>query len=102
MLSRAAALSGCLMLLSQGAEAESDTSAVPRPELSYQQLCSVCHDWQAHSTHPIGPEVVDMRNQNLTMDCSSCHRSHGTEFEHLSHFDPSGPLCVECHEQFGR
>ena len=64
-------------------------------------LCSACHDWQAHSTHPIGAEVIDTRNQNLTMSCSSCHRVHGTEYEHMSHFDPSGPLCVECHEQFG-
>jgi len=65
------------------------------------EFCAGCHDWQSHSTHPIGVEVVDRRNPNLTMDCLSCHRTHGTEHEHLSHFAPTSELCVACHEKFG-
>ncbi len=66
------------------------------------EQCATCHDWQSHSSHPIGPGVVDLRNPNLTVDCLSCHRSHGSPFRALSHLDPDGELCVQCHEQLAR
>jgi predicted CXXCH cytochrome family protein len=66
------------------------------------ELCGTCHDWQAHSSHPIGPDVLDPRNANLSMDCSSCHSAHGSSFEKFLNDDPKGPLCVSCHEQFRR
>jgi predicted CXXCH cytochrome family protein len=66
------------------------------------ELCADCHDWQSHSSHPIGPEVVDQRNPNLTVDCLSCHRSHGSPFKALSHLDPDGDLCVQCHQELAR
>lgn len=60
-------------------------------------LCGNCHDWKQHSSHPIGEQVIDPRNPNLSVDCLSCHRSHGSPFKSFSHFDPAADLCVQCH-----
>ncbi len=69
---------------------------------SLVNLCGTCHEWQKHSTHPIGEKVIDKRNQNLTLDCSSCHRAHGSEWESFAHYDLKRDLCVQCHEQYKR
>lgn len=71
-------------------------------EPSVVDLCGQCHDWQTHSTHPIGAEVIDPRNPNLTLDCLSCHRTHGTEFEHFIYNETINDLCVQCHTKFRR
>lgn len=71
-------------------------------ETSNINLCGECHDWQTHSTHPIGAEIVDPRNPNLTLDCLSCHRSHGTEFQHFIYYETINDLCVQCHTRFRR
>ncbi len=65
-------------------------------------LCGACHDWHKHSSHPIGEKVADMRNKNLTMDCSSCHNPHGSEHKRVTHYDVKMDLCVQCHERFKR
>ncbi|MFP3983353.1 MAG: cytochrome c3 family protein [Desulfurivibrionaceae bacterium] len=65
-------------------------------------LCGDCHDWQTHSTHPIGEEVIDPRNQNLTLQCLSCHRTHGTEYEKFLYYETTKDLCVQCHEKYRR
>ncbi len=92
--------------------ADGDCSACHTPHAADQvflmetanvlDLCASCHDWESHSSHPIGSEVADPRNPNLTVDCLSCHRSHGSPFRALSHLDPDGALCVQCHEQLSR
>jgi len=66
------------------------------------ELCGSCHDWQRHSTHPIGEKVVDKRNKNLTMDCLSCHYAHGSANKHLAPYDTKAELCVQCHEELRR
>jgi len=66
------------------------------------ELCSACHEWQKHSTHPIGEKTVDSRNKNLTMDCLSCHLSHGTGYKHMIPFPTITDLCVQCHKQYKR
>ena len=66
------------------------------------ELCGKCHDWQKHSTHPIGDKVKDPRNKNKTVQCLSCHRSHGTDYKHFIPFPTTSDLCVQCHEQFKR
>lgn len=66
------------------------------------ELCGTCHDWMKHSTHPIGDKVRDPRNKNLTVQCLSCHRAHGTDFKNMLPFPSTSELCVECHEQFRR
>jgi predicted CXXCH cytochrome family protein len=65
-------------------------------------VCGTCHDWQAHSTHPIGDQIIDPRNPNLTLDCLSCHRSHGTEHEHMLYSPTTSEQCIRCHAQFKR
>jgi predicted CXXCH cytochrome family protein len=65
-------------------------------------LCGSCHEWMKHSTHPIGDNVVDQRNRNLSLDCLSCHRSHGSEFKGFTYFNPKMDLCVQCHVDFKR
>lgn len=64
--------------------------------------CAQCHDWQTHSTHPIGAEVIDPRNPNVTLDCLSCHRTHGTEYKHFIYYQDIQSLCVQCHTKYRR
>lgn len=64
--------------------------------------CAQCHDWQTHSTHPIGAEVTDPRNRNLSLDCLSCHRTHGTEYKQFLYFQDVQSLCVQCHTKYRR
>jgi DmsE family decaheme c-type cytochrome len=66
------------------------------------QLCANCHEWQSHSTHPIGEEIVDPRNANITVQCLSCHRPHGTEYEHFLYFETIDETCVQCHKDLRR
>ena len=65
-------------------------------------LCGQCHDWQTHSTHPIGSEVIDPRNRNLTLDCLSCHRTHGTQYKHFIYYETINDLCIQCHTKYRR
>jgi predicted CXXCH cytochrome family protein len=71
-------------------------------ESSMVEVCGECHEWQAHSTHPIGEDVVDPRNGNITVECSSCHRAHGTEHKHFIYFQNKDDLCVQCHIDYRR
>jgi len=66
------------------------------------ESCGACHDWSKHATHPMGAKVVDLRNKNITMDCLSCHRSHGTGNRYLIPFPTVTDLCVQCHKQYKR
>lgn len=66
------------------------------------QSCSPCHDNMKHSSHPMGEKYKDPRNRNLTMDCLSCHRAHGTEYKKLMPSPTTSELCVKCHEKFKR
>jgi predicted CXXCH cytochrome family protein len=71
-------------------------------QVSTIEVCGTCHDWQKHSTHPIGEKVTDKRNKNLTMQCLSCHRSHGTEYKQMIPFPSISELCTQCHVEKGR
>ena len=65
-------------------------------------LCQQCHDYSKHATHPIGPKVIDKRNKNLTLQCLSCHRSHGTEYKHMLPVATVSELCTQCHMEYKR
>lgn len=65
-------------------------------------LCATCHDWMKHSSHPIGEKFKDPRNKNMSINCLSCHRSHGTEYKKMIPYPTTTDLCVQCHEKFGR
>ena len=71
-------------------------------ESSDIEVCAKCHEYQKHSTHPIGQEVQDPRNTNVTLDCSSCHRAHGTQYDHMFPFATYTFLCVQCHTDMRR
>jgi predicted CXXCH cytochrome family protein len=64
--------------------------------------CGTCHDYQRHSTHPIGDKIKDPRNRNLTLDCLSCHRAHGTDYKHMVPYPTTTELCVKCHKEYRR
>jgi len=66
------------------------------------EMCGTCHDWQQHSTHPIGEKVTDPRNKNLTLSCMSCHEPHASPFKSFTHLNPDADLCVQCHAGKGR
>ncbi len=65
-------------------------------------LCAGCHDWQKHSSHPVGDKFKDPRNANLRLDCLSCHRAHGTEFKHMMPYATTTDVCTKCHAQYRR
>jgi DmsE family decaheme c-type cytochrome len=69
---------------------------------SMLDLCGTCHDYMKHSTHPVGEKVIDKRNKNLTVQCLSCHRSHGTEFKKMLPFETVAELCTQCHTEYKR
>jgi predicted CXXCH cytochrome family protein len=71
-------------------------------EASVVEGCGKCHDYQKHSTHPIGEKTKDPRNRNLTLDCLSCHRAHGTEYKHMVPYPTISDLCTKCHEELKR
>jgi predicted CXXCH cytochrome family protein len=92
--------------------AEGDCTACHQPHASdelflfesasSEELCGSCHDWKQHSAHPLGEGVTDLRNPNLEVDCSSCHRTHGSPHKHLANFDVRAELCTDCHESLRR
>jgi len=60
--------------------------------------CNKCHEWRSHSTHPIGDEVIDPRNENLIVECLSCHRAGGTGNKpKMLHYGSTYILCIQCH-----
>ncbi len=69
---------------------------------SINDLCGTCHNWGKHSSHPIGDKHKDMRNPNVSVNCLSCHRSHGTPYKKMNPFATSTDLCVQCHERLKR
>lgn len=66
------------------------------------QACTLCHDYNTHSAHPIGENAIDPRNRNLRVDCLSCHRGHGTEHKWMLLAATNLELCTQCHKKFTR
>ena len=60
------------------------------------KACLPCHPGQGQFSHPVGEDVIDPRNNQMTT-CASCHDPHGTDFK--GHLKLSGQqeLCVQCH-----
>ena len=77
-------------------------SALLLKQPSVVDLCGTCHDWLKHTSHPMGGKYLDQRNRNLTIDCLSCHRSHGVGYRHLIPFATATELCVQCHKEYRR
>jgi predicted CXXCH cytochrome family protein len=63
-------------------------------------LCGKCHEWESHSTHPIGAKVADPRDKNLTVECLSCHKACGTGNKPaMMPFESTYDLCIQCHPE---
>ncbi len=61
-------------------------------------LCGRCHEWETHSTHPIGEKFIDTRAKNLSLTCLSCHRACGTgNNPAMLPFTTTHELCLQCH-----
>jgi predicted CXXCH cytochrome family protein len=60
------------------------------------EMCSQCHSREHHVSHPMGEKATDPLT-NKPLDCLSCHKLHGTEFDKLLLADPNRDLCVRCH-----
>jgi predicted CXXCH cytochrome family protein len=77
----------------------SSDSVLLMKQPSIIELCGTCHDWQKHTSHPMGEKYADTRNRNLMIDCLSCHRSHGTGYRYLMPFPTTTETCVQCHKE---
>jgi len=61
-------------------------------------ICARCHQWETHSTHPIGEKFIDIRDKNLSVTCLSCHRACGTgNNPAMLTFSSTYELCIQCH-----
>lgn len=61
-------------------------------------FCGDCHEWQTHSSHPLGEKIIDPRNGNLSLDCLSCHKGCGTaDYDMMLHYPTVYELCIQCH-----
>jgi predicted CXXCH cytochrome family protein len=60
------------------------------------KACLACHPNQGQFSHPVGKNVLDPRNNQMTT-CISCHDPHGSEYK--GHLKLSGQqeLCTQCH-----
>ncbi len=75
-----------------------DNFLLMRKENISVNVCGECHEWETHSTHPIGAKIVDQRNKNLTVECLSCHVGCGTGNKPaMLPFDTTYELCIQCH-----
>jgi predicted CXXCH cytochrome family protein len=60
------------------------------------QLCNKCHEAEHKITHPMGPDVIDVRNgQPIT--CISCHSMHAASSKFMLTHDGKRTLCIQCH-----
>ena len=60
------------------------------------KVCLPCHPNQGQFSHPVGQEVIDPRNSQMTT-CVSCHNPHGTNFKGQLKLSGQQELCVLCH-----
>jgi predicted CXXCH cytochrome family protein len=87
-------------MVCHAAHAANEVLLLKKPSLI--DLCGECHDWQKHSTHPIGEKAKDPRNPNLTVTCQSCHRAHGTDSPKMLHAPTQTEMCTNCHKEYRR
>ena len=62
------------------------------------KLCADCHADAHRSSHPVGGDIIDPRN-NRTLTCLSCHQLHGADFPQYLPLNPQMELCIQCHRR---
>jgi predicted CXXCH cytochrome family protein len=60
-------------------------------------ICLACHPDQGQFSHPVGEDVKDPRNRQMTT-CVTCHDPHGTNFKGGLKLSGQEDLCVQCHK----
>ena len=60
------------------------------------QVCLPCHKSQGQFSHPVGEDVIDPRNNQMTT-CVSCHNPHGTNYKGQLKLSGQEDLCFQCH-----
>jgi len=60
------------------------------------EVCVRCHKTQGAFTHPIGPNILDIRTGH-PMSCVTCHNPMGTEYKFSLVEDGKKKLCIHCH-----
>lgn len=60
-------------------------------------LCNECHETEHKITHPLGADVIDVRNgQPIT--CVTCHSMHSAKASYMLTHDGKRTLCIQCHK----
>jgi predicted CXXCH cytochrome family protein len=83
-------------------EPHASDNALLMARASNIETCGACHDWKGHTTHPLGSELADPRNPNLSVDCLVCHRAHGTPHKRLFPYATLTEMCTKCHRNYTR
>jgi predicted CXXCH cytochrome family protein len=60
------------------------------------KVCLPCHKSQGQFSHPVGKEIIDPRNNQMTT-CVSCHNPHGTNYKGQLKLSGQEDLCIQCH-----
>lgn len=61
-------------------------------------LCARCHEGAHRVSHPVGPDIIDVRTDE-PVTCLSCHTLHGSGYENYLTLDPEMDLCIQCHKR---
>jgi len=60
-------------------------------------MCARCHKAEHSTTHPVGNNVIDPRN-NQAVTCISCHSMHSARADYMLTHDRNRALCIQCHK----
>jgi predicted CXXCH cytochrome family protein len=60
-------------------------------------MCARCHASQHKITHPLGNDVMDIRN-GRPVTCNSCHSMHSANADFMLTHDRKRALCIQCHK----
>ena len=79
------------------------------------EICRGCHESlyaegeeeaREKGIHPVSidlEEAVEINGHRVErLNCHSCHRAHGTQYEHMFPFATYTFLCVQCHTDMRR
>ncbi len=62
------------------------------------EMCARCHNSEHSSTHPVGNDIIDIRN-GKPVTCISCHSMHAARSDFMLTHDRNRSLCIQCHDK---
>jgi predicted CXXCH cytochrome family protein len=60
-------------------------------------MCARCHESQHKITHPLGDDVIDVRNGE-PVTCISCHSMHSAKADYMLTHEKDRAICIQCHK----